>query len=40
MSAGVAVGWALSLVDRLIVEFGLFPALRRFFVMEQKCKLP
>lgn len=32
MSAGVLVGWVLSLLDRLAVEFALFPAVRRYFV--------
>ena len=30
--AGVAVGWTASVLDRLINEFHVYPALRRFFV--------
>jgi len=30
--AGVAVGWAAAVVDRLVNEFGIYPAVRRFFV--------
>lgn len=34
LSAGVAVGWAASLADRLAVELAIFPAIRRFFVKD------
>lgn len=34
LAAGVAVGWAASLLDRLAVELALFPAVRRFFVKD------
>lgn len=32
MTAGVLIGWAASVADRLAVEYCLFPAVRRFFV--------
>ncbi len=31
-TAGVAIGWLASLIDRLAVELAIFPAVKRFFV--------